>query len=144
MYRHKDCTDKVFAENHAFFVRVETEDKMLCTNVQKNLKRGVYNSGPLHRTSSHRVSLPGLDFRDLRSVPHHLCSAAKRESGVIYFHKMYIETLKEHFEKEKAAGHEIRGAKTLYRGKETEADSFASELESCGGSCGSSGTAAEW
>lgn len=57
---------------------------------------------------------------------------------------MYLQTLQEHFEKEKAAGHEIRGGKTLYRGKDTEADSFASELESCGGSCGGGGAATDW
>ncbi|GAA5987355.1 hypothetical protein JCM10908_001924 [Rhodotorula pacifica] len=117
VYRHKDCTDEVFAENHAFFVRVESEDKMLCANVQKNLERGTYNAGPLH---------------------------PERESGVIYFHKMHIKLLQDHFEKEKAAGHEIRGGKTLYRGKETAADSFASELESCGGSCGGGAAATEW
>lgn len=51
VYRHKDCTDEVFKENHDFFVQVESEDKMLCANVQRNLERGTYNSGPLHRES---------------------------------------------------------------------------------------------
>lgn len=73
-----------------------------------------------------------------------MSSAAERESGVIYFHKMHLKILQEHFEKEKAAGHEIRGGKTLYRGKETAADSFASELETCGGGCGGGAAGTEW
>lgn len=56
-------------------------------------------------------------------TPLHVCSAAERESGVIYFHKLYIQTLKEQFDKEKAAGQEIRSGQTsLYRGKETEVE----------------------
>lgn len=62
---------------------------------------------------------------------------------MIYFHANHLKTLRDHFDKEKQAGREIRGGTHLYRGKETEADAFASELESCGGSC-AGGAAVEW
>ncbi|GAA5905784.1 hypothetical protein JCM8208_000897 [Rhodotorula glutinis] len=116
VYRHKTCTDEQFDEAHKFFVQVETEDKMLCANVQKNLERGNYNSGPLHPT---------------------------RESGCIYFQKWYVEHLKEHHTKEQAAGTEIRGGKSFYRGAPTDVDDFAAQVDACSGACGG-GKEAEW
>ncbi|GAA5950446.1 hypothetical protein JCM21900_004807 [Sporobolomyces salmonicolor] len=117
VFRHKDCTDELFEETHKFFVQVEKEDKFLCINTQKGLEMGTYNSGPLHPT---------------------------REAGVVYFQQKHIETLKQHFEKEQAAGHEIRGGTTLYRGVDTDADTFVKDVEGCSGACGTGGKENEW
>ncbi|GJN88491.1 hypothetical protein Rhopal_001457-T1 [Rhodotorula paludigena] len=118
VYRHKDCTDDVFDETHKFFVQVETEDKMLCANTQKSLERGNYNSGPLHPT---------------------------REAGVIYFQRTHVETLRKHFEKEQAAGHEIRGGQHTYGSlSEKSSNAFVQQVEGCAGACGSGGKENEW
>lgn len=69
--------------------------------------------------------------------------AATRESGCIYFHKWYVEHLKEHFAKEQAAGEEIRGGKSFYRGAPTAVDEFAAKVDACSGACGG-GKEAEW
>ncbi|GAA6034141.1 hypothetical protein JCM8097_000716 [Rhodosporidiobolus ruineniae] len=110
VFRHKDCTDEVFAANHEFFVQVETEDKELCMGTQRGLEMGTYRSGPLHPT---------------------------KERGVIYFQQKHLEALQAHHEKEVAAGHEIRGAQFQYRGKEVKGEGFLNEVESgCAGACG--------
>ncbi|GAA5827478.1 hypothetical protein JCM11251_003829 [Rhodosporidiobolus azoricus] len=116
VFRHRDCTDEIYNENHKFFVQVETEDKMLCMNTQRGLEMGTYNSGPLHPT---------------------------REQGVVYFQKCHLETLRAHFEKEQAAGHEIRGGVHVY-GKEAKANALLGEIEGCSRVCGSGGKENEW
>ena len=148
VYRHKTCTDEQFDEAHKFFVQVETEDKMLCANVQKNLERGNYNSGPLHRASlSPSLSLSccarGGSRRAHRLTRPPLLPAAFRESGCIYFQRWYVEHLKEHFAKEQAAGAEITGGKSFYRGAPTDVDDFAAKVDACSGACGG-GKEAEW
>ncbi|KAM0750828.1 Rieske domain-containing protein [Meredithblackwellia eburnea MCA 4105] len=107
VFRHKDASDELFNEIHNAFVQIEGEDKFLCTNVQRNMKAGTYNTGALHH---------------------------KREKGVIYFQSMVKNALKSHWELEQKAGHRIYPA--LYQQKgETEEDMFCKQVEGeCGSS----------
>ncbi|ORY45844.1 Rieske domain-containing protein [Leucosporidium creatinivorum] len=106
VYKHKDASQAVFEDTDAAFMQIEKEDKFLCTNAQKNLSAGTYNTGPLH---------------------------PQREQGPIYFQQLIKKALSSHRELEKAAGKEIHPARRQTRG-ETAEDRFCAELEgACGG-----------
>lgn len=48
IYRHRDASDKEFADINAFYHQVLDEDKMLCEKAQENLNGGIYVNGELH------------------------------------------------------------------------------------------------
>lgn len=105
VYRHVDATDEAFDETHKFFVQVENEDKFLCTNAQKNMEAGIYQSGPLHD---------------------------RQERGVLYFQGLVKEALTSHRALEEEAGREIFPA-LPDGGLTSKEDIFCSKLESkCG------------
>ncbi|GAA6013786.1 hypothetical protein JCM10207_008190 [Rhodosporidiobolus poonsookiae] len=104
VYRHVNAKDDAFEETDKIFKQIEHEDKFLCTNVQRNIAAGTWNTGPLN---------------------------PKHEAGVIYFQKLVKEALVEHWELEKAAGHEIHPAR--YQSCASTDDAFCSEVSAgCG------------
>lgn len=48
VYRHKDGDLEEFKKVDAMFKRIQSEDKWLCNNAQKNLSAGVFVNGELH------------------------------------------------------------------------------------------------
>lgn len=71
--------------------------------------------------------------------------AATREAGVVYFQRTHVDTLRKHFEKEQAAGHEIRGGQHTYGSlSEKSSNAFVQQVEGCAGACGSGGKENEW
>lgn len=84
VYRNIHSSDQDFEELDQFFKQVESEDKYLCTNAQKNINAGGYVSGPLHPLN---------------------------EKGVMHFKSLVKGLLVEHRDKEKSLGREITPAK---------------------------------
>jgi phenylpropionate dioxygenase-like ring-hydroxylating dioxygenase large terminal subunit len=80
IFRHSSCNDEEFAEMDEFLKQIENEDRVLCTNVQRNLKAGVYEAGPLN---------------------------PETEKGVRYFQRLVKETLTSHQEEERKTCQEI-------------------------------------
>lgn len=80
VYRSKAVNDEDFKKTDEFFKQIESEDKFLCTNAQKNLNAGGYVTGPLH--------------------PHN-------EKGVLHFKSLVKEMVTKHWQKEKELGREI-------------------------------------
>lgn len=80
VYRHKDATDEDFELIDSMYKRIMTEDKVLCTNAQRNLNAGVFVNGEMH---------------------------PRMEKGPLYFQKTVRELLQEHYGREAAAKSEI-------------------------------------
>lgn len=59
VYRHKDATDKEFADINAFYRQVLEEDRDLCVGAQRNLNLGVFVNGELH-PSKEKVFLQSI------------------------------------------------------------------------------------
>lgn len=80
VYRNKHSSDEDFKVIDDMYKRIMAEDKYLCANAQKNLNTGVFVNGEMH---------------------------PEMERGPLYFQKTVREVVKEHYEKERVAGHEI-------------------------------------
>lgn len=80
VYRNKYSSDEQFTVISDMYKRIMSEDKYLCINTQKNLNAGVFVNGQLH---------------------------PEMEMGPLHFQSTVREVVKEHHEKEQAAGHEI-------------------------------------
>ncbi|KAL8293332.1 hypothetical protein RQP46_000033 [Phenoliferia psychrophenolica] len=107
VYRLKGCPDEIFNEVDKAYKEIESEDKFLCTNAQKNLNGGTYSTGPLHPV---------------------------REKGVIFFQNLVKKALVAHRELELVAGEKIYPALQQGQRGETAEDVFCKSLEA---SCGS-------
>jgi hypothetical protein len=80
VYRRNGSSEADFHLIADMYERVMREDKVLCTNAQKNLERGVFVNGLLH---------------------------PKYEKAPLFFQRTVREVVTEHYEKEKQAGKEI-------------------------------------
>ncbi|KIW81235.1 hypothetical protein Z517_04260 [Fonsecaea pedrosoi CBS 271.37] len=92
-----------------FYKKVVDEDFGLCEKVQRNLERGIFQTGPLH--------------------PFH-------EEGVLAFQSMVLNVLKEQIKLEEAAGGEIWAARPPAQGLGTKAvyaDRGSADTDSRGG-----------
>lgn len=85
IYKNKNSTEEEFHLIADMYERVMKEDKVLCNNAQKNLDRGVFNSGLMH---------------------------PKYEKAPVFFQQTVREVITNHYKKEKAEGKEIWPAKT--------------------------------
>ncbi|EIM87664.1 Rieske domain-containing protein [Stereum hirsutum FP-91666 SS1] len=105
VYRPEGASDEDFDSTHQFFLQVEEEDKFLCTNAQKNMEAGIYQTGSLH---------------------------TRQEHGVLHFQSLVKESLMSHRAAEEAAGREIFPA-LPDGGRQSKEDAFCKKLEStCG------------
>jgi hypothetical protein len=93
IYRNKSSSDADFHLIADMYERVMREDKVLCTNAQKNLERGVFVNGLLH---------------------------PKYEKAPLFFQKTAREVVMQHLEREKKEGKEIWPAKQKVGGKGKE------------------------
>lgn len=84
IYRNKNSTDEEFHLIADMYERVMREDKVLCENAQKNLQRGIFNSGLMHPTY---------------------------EKAPLFFQQTVRDVVTEHFKREKSEGREIWPAK---------------------------------
>lgn len=80
VWRNKHATDDEFDTISSLFKKVMSEDKLLCERAQANINSGVFVNGEMHPI---------------------------KESGPLYFQNRCRETVREHFEREKAAGFQI-------------------------------------
>ena len=80
IYRNKNSSDENFKLISEMYARVMGEDKVLCERSQKNINAGVFVGGEMH---------------------------PRCEKGPLYIQHGVREAIYEHFNKEKAAGHEI-------------------------------------
>lgn len=80
VYRNKHATDEDFKVIDEMYKRIMSEDKVLCSNAQKNLNAGVFVNGEMH---------------------------PEMERGPLYFQKTVRDVVKGHFKKEQEQGHEI-------------------------------------
>jgi len=76
IFRNTNSSEEQFQLIHQLYKRVVGEDKVLCELAQKNLDAGIFVNGEMH---------PRL------------------EKGPLHFQKVARETIREHFEREKAA-----------------------------------------
>ncbi|KIV89539.1 hypothetical protein PV10_06932 [Exophiala mesophila] len=86
VYRLKtpNATPEAHARMTKFYQKVVDEDFALCENVQRNIARGIFESGPLH--------------------PFH-------EEGVFAFQQMVLRTLRDHVQREEKAGVQLQAAR---------------------------------
>ncbi|KAF2011182.1 ISP domain-containing protein [Aaosphaeria arxii CBS 175.79] len=106
VYRNKNSSDEDFHLIADMYARVMGEDKVLCDKAQKNLDRGVFVNGQLH---------------------------PQFEKAPLFFQNTVRAVITEHFNKEKAAGHEINAAKSVQTdSKETESDEAICAGIACG------------
>lgn len=80
IFRNKNSKEEDFQLIAKMYNRIVSEDKVLCELAQKNLNARIFVNGELH---------PRL------------------EKGPLYFQKVARETIREHYEREKAAKREI-------------------------------------
>ena len=106
VYQNKHSSDKDFNTIADTYARVMSEDKLLCGRAQKNLNTGVFICGQLH---------------------------PKAEKGPLFFQSTVRKVITEHYNREKAAGHEIWPAK-----QQLPDDAISQEdMEICNGlTCG--------
>jgi hypothetical protein len=84
VFKAKTSTDEEFHRIADMYERVMREDKVLCTNAQTNLNRGVFKAGLLH---------------------------PKYEKAPIFFQQNCREVVNEHWKREKREGREVHPAK---------------------------------
>ena len=80
IFRNKDSTEEQFRLIADLYNKVVGEDKVLCELAQRNLNAEIFVNGEMH---------PRL------------------EKGPLYFQKVNRTVIREHFDREKAAGREI-------------------------------------
>lgn len=100
VYKHKSATAETFESVDKFFKQVESEDKLLCTNAQKNLNAGGYVAGPLH--------------------PHN-------EKGVAHFQMLVKTILVGHRKQEQEQGKTIAPAMRMPENANTEQEKLFCE-----------------
>ena len=105
IYRNRNSADADFKVMSEMYARVMGEDKVLCTNAQKNLDRGVFVNGQLH---------------------------PKYEKAPLFFQNNVREAITEHFEREKVEGMQIWPAKQKLP---SEAQVSEKDEEICAGIC---------
>ncbi|KAF3046330.1 Choline monooxygenase [Didymella heteroderae] len=84
VFKAKTSTDEEFHLIADMYERVMREDKVLCSNAQANLNRGVFKAGLLH---------------------------PKYEKAPIFFQQNCREVVKEHWKREKREGRQVHPAK---------------------------------
>ena len=107
IYKNRNSSGEEFHLMSDMYERVMREDKVLCTNAQKNLDRNVFTAGELH---------------------------PKFEKAPLFFQSTVREVIREHFDREKVHG-EIWPAKhklPCKREVNDEDEKLCSSLE-CGG-----------
>lgn len=115
VYRNKSSSDEDFHLIADMYARVMAEDKVLCDNAQKNLDRGVFVNGELH---------------------------PKFEKAPLFFQNTVRQVITEHYDQEKAAGHEIWPARQQVT---NNAEVSNRDEEICAGiSCGSQKEILAW
>jgi hypothetical protein len=116
IYRNRNSTETDFRLISDMYERVMREDKVLCTNAQRNLERGVFVNGQLH---------------------------PKYEKAPLFFQETCREVVTEHYEKEVAEGREIAPAKQSV--KDGGEGISASDESICAGlACGSQRAVLAW
>lgn len=80
IFRHKNAKPELFDKVNTLYKQVMSEDKGLAAGVQKNMERGLFVNGLMH---------------------------PRVESAVLHQQARLREMLKEHVEKEKAAGRQL-------------------------------------
>lgn len=80
IYRNRNSSEADFRLISDMYARVMTEDKVLCTNAQKNLDRGVFVNGQLH---------------------------PKHEKAPLFFQRTVRELIMEHYDREKTEGRAV-------------------------------------
>lgn len=115
IYRNRNSSEEDFRLIADMYARVMGEDKVLCTNQQKNLDRGVFTNGQLH---------------------------PKYEKAPLFFQSTCREVITEHFEREKAEGREIWPAKPKVT---CDVEVTDKDEELCASlSCGAKNTVLAW
>lgn len=84
IYRNRNSAESDFRLISDMYARVMSEDKVLCTNAQKNIERGVFINGQLH---------------------------PKYEKAPLFFQSTVRQVVVEHHEREKDEGQAIWPAK---------------------------------
>lgn len=84
VYRNRNSAEEDFRVISDMYARVMSEDKVLCTNAQKNIDRGVFVNGELH---------------------------PKYEKAPLFFQNTVRQVVKEHNERERKEGQAIWPAK---------------------------------
>ncbi|KAI8942101.1 hypothetical protein NX059_000196 [Plenodomus lindquistii] len=103
IYKNRNSSAEQFHLIADMYERVMREDKVLCTNAQRNLERGVFTNGLMH---------------------------PRYEKAPLFFQKTVREVVVEHWTKEKEIGREIWPAR---RGGGAEDEEVCREIEECGG-----------
>ncbi|KAL3481781.1 Rieske [2Fe-2S] iron-sulfur domain-containing protein [Aspergillus californicus] len=109
IYRNRHSAESDFKLISNMYARVMGEDKVLCTNAQRNLERGVFTSGQLH---------------------------PKFEKAPLFFQSTVRDVISEHFEREKDAGKQIWPAKHRLTTRDVEGsdkDEAICAALACGG-----------
>lgn len=107
VYRNKNSGDEDFKFIDDIYKRVMSEDKVLCSNAQKNINTGVFVNGEMH---------------------------PKMEKGALYFQKLVRDSLTEHYELETRVGEEIWPARQSLPKNAVSAEkdiSFCSAVDCC-------------
>ena len=84
VYRNKNSSEEDFKLISEIYARVMSEDKALCDRAQQNLNSGVFINGELH---------------------------PRWEKAPLFFQNTVREVITDHYQREKAAGHEIWAAR---------------------------------
>lgn len=103
VYRHVNATQEEFDRDLEFFRQVETEDKFLANGAQNNYNTETFVSGPMH---------PDLEI------------------GVIHFHSIVRNMIKEHAQKEQEKGSKIWPTR-----REVETAQVKEDLSFCDNVC---------
>lgn len=95
IFRHKNAKPELFDKVNVLYKQVMSEDKGLAAGVQKNMERGLFVNGLMH---------------------------PRVESAVLHQQARLREMLKEHVEKEKAAGRQLWPAAQVSSTDQTSKD----------------------
>lgn len=104
VYRNKNSSDEDFNVINEMYKRIMSEDKVLCTNAQKNLNAGIFVNGEMH---------PEL------------------EKGPLFFQKTVREIVTAHWKKEQQAGREIRPAQQVIASASQSDANFCTAVDCC-------------
>jgi hypothetical protein len=115
IYRNRTSSESDFRLISDMYERVMREDKVLCTNAQRNLERGVFVNGQLH---------------------------PKYEKAPLFFQETCREVITEHYQREVAESREIAPAKHEV---DVDAEVSRSDESLCAGlACGSQRAVLAW
>lgn len=92
IFRNKNSVEKDFRAISDLYAQVVSEDKVLCELAQRNLNAGIFINGQMH---------------------------ARLEKGPLLFQATNRRMIREHYELERKAGHEIWPARQTLPGSAT-------------------------